>query len=227
MVATATQASGIVSGLDEFRATRAQTLKLAGQLTQQQLEFTAGPNQWSTGEVLDHMILAERVNRDQITRLIEMTRQGRVPELNLTISDLNISVAGVPRRLLALVEGPLTFMNMFVPDGLRNYLTRNRLVPFRNPDAATPRRGRSATELFNDLKVSFQQTEMLFRNNADLDYSKLVLRHPLLGSYNVPGLLRFMAAHEQRHQSQINNITASPQFPRPLSGGKGAPHVEL
>jgi hypothetical protein len=55
MVATATQASGIVSGLDEFRATRAQTLKVAGQLTQQQLEFTAGPNQWSTGEVLDHM----------------------------------------------------------------------------------------------------------------------------------------------------------------------------
>lgn len=227
MVATATQASGIVGGLDEFRATRAQTLKLAGQLTQPQLDFTPGPNQWSAGEVLDHMVLAERVNRDQITRLIEMMRQGGTPELNLTISDLNISIAGVPRRLLALVEGPITFINMFVPNGLRNYLTRNRLVPFRNPDAATPRRGRSATELLNDLKVSFEQTEMLLRNNADLDYSQLILRHPLLGSYNVPGLLQFMAAHEQRHQSQINNIMASPQFPRPPSGGKGAPHVEL
>ena len=227
MVATATQPSGIVGGLDEFRATRNQTLKLAGQFTQPQLEFTTGPDQWSAGEVLDHMILAERVNRDQITRLIELARQGRTPELNLTISDLNISIAGVPRGLLALVAGPLTFMNMFVPDGLRTYLTRNRLVPFRNPDAATPRRGRSATELLNDLKISFQQTEKLFRSNDDLDYDKLILRHPLLGSYNVPGLLRFMAAHEQRHQSQINNITASPQFPRPLSGGKGAPHVEL
>jgi hypothetical protein len=227
MVAIATQASSIAGGLDEFRATRAQTLKLAGQLTQPQLEFTPGSNQWSPGEVLDHMILAEGVNRGQITRLIEMAKEGRTPELNLTIADLNISVAGVPRCLLALVEGPLTLLNMFVPDGLRTFLTRNRLVPFRNPDAATPRRGRSVTELRNDLQSSFQQTETLFRNHAELDYTQLILRHPLLGGYNVPGLLRFMAAHEQRHQSQINNIMASPQFPRPASGGKGAPHVEL
>jgi hypothetical protein len=118
-------------------------------------------------------------------------------------------------------------MNMFVPDSLRNYLTRHRLIPFRHPDAATPRPGRSSTELSNDLKASLQLTENGFRNNADLDLSELILRHPLLGRYEVPALLRFMAAHEQRHQSQINNIMASPQFPRPQLGGKGAPHVKL
>ena len=144
MVATATQAGSLVQGLDEFRATRTRTLALAVGLTQKQLEFRPGLNQWSIGEVLDHMLLAERANRDQIARLIEMKRQGRVPELNLTFSDLNISVAGVPRCLLALLEGPITLMNQFVPDGLRTYLTRNRLIPFRNPDVATPRRGRPA-----------------------------------------------------------------------------------
>ena len=200
--------------LHEFRATRARTLAIAEQLTEKQLEWMPGSNRWSIGEVLDHMILAERVNREQIAKLIEMERQGRVAELSLTFSDLNISVAGVPRSLLPLIEGPITFMNMFVPDGLRNYLTRHRLIPFRNPDVATPRPGRSETDLANDLNASLQETEILLRNNADLDLHKLILRHPLLGSYDVPGLLRFMAAHEQRHQSQINNIIASPRFPK-------------
>jgi uncharacterized damage-inducible protein DinB len=206
MVATATQAGSLVQGLDEFQTTRTRTLAVAGGLTQKQLEFTPELTQWSIGEVLDHMLLAERVNRDQIARLVEMKRQGRMPELNLTFSDLNISVAGVPRCLLPLLEGPITIMNQFVPDGLRTYLTRNRLIPFRNPDVATPRCGRPAAELSSDLKASLQETEILLRNNADLDYNELILRHPLLGSYNVPGLLRFMAAHEERHQAQIKNI---------------------
>jgi hypothetical protein len=214
MAATATRTSSTVPELHEFRATRARTLAITEQLTEKQLEWTPGSKQWSIGEVLDHMILAERVNREQIAKLIEMERHGRVPELSLTFSDLNISVAGVPRSLLPLIEGPITFMNMFVPEGLRNYLTRHRLIPFRNPDVATPRPGRSETDLANDLNASLQETEMLLRNNADLDFHKLILRHPLLGSYDVPGLLRFMAAHEQRHQSQINNIIASPRFPK-------------
>jgi hypothetical protein len=83
------------------------------------------------------------------------------------------------------------------------------------------------TELARDLKASLQQTETLLRANADLDLNELVLRHPLLGTYDVPGLLRFMAAHEQRHQSQINNIIASPQFPTSQPRDKGVPHVEL
>lgn len=227
MVATARAMQNAAPELDELRATRARTLAIARELTQEQLDFTPGPNQWSAGEVLDHMVLAESVNREQIAQLIQKKRDGRIPELNLTFSDLNISVAGVPRRLLPLVVGPITFMNMFVPDGLRNYLTRHRLVPFRNPDIATPRCGRPLTELLRDLKSSLQQTETLLRNNADLDLNELVLRHPLLGTYDVPGLLRFMAAHEQRHQSQINNIIASPQFPTSQPRGKGVPHVEL
>ncbi|HJP91108.1 MAG TPA: DinB family protein [Pyrinomonadaceae bacterium] len=206
--------SGVVPALDEFRATRARTLAIAEQLTRVQVEFTPDSNKWSVGEVLDHMILAERVNRDQIARQIEMKRQDRVAELSLTFSELNISIAGVPHCILSLLEGPITFMNMFVPNGLRNYLTRHRLIPFRNPDVATPQRGRSLTELASDLRSSLQQTETLLRNNADLNFNEMILRHPLLGSYNVPGLLRFMAAHEQRHQSQINNILASPRFPK-------------
>lgn len=227
MVAAATYSSDIEQSLNEFCATRARTLAISRGLTQEQLDFVPRPNRWSAGEVLDHMLLAEGINNDQISRLIELKKAGRNPSLDLSFSDLNISIAYVPRSLLSVFEVPLTFINMLVPNCLRDYLTRHRLVPFQNPDAAAPRRGRTASALTGDLNNSLKKTEALFQSYPSLHYGEMVLRHPLLGSYDVPGLLRFMAAHEQRHQSQIKDIIASPQFPRPPSSGNGGPHVKL
>jgi hypothetical protein len=227
MVAAATYSSEVEPSLNEFRATRAGTLAMARGLTQEQLDFVPGPNRWSAGEVLDHIVLAEGINNDQIAELIALKKAGRDPSLHLSFSDLNISIAYVPRSLLSVFEVPLTFINMFVPNCIRDYLTRRRVVPFQNPDAAAPTRGRTTSALNSDLTDSLRKTEALFQRDPRLDYGQMVLRHPLLGSYDVPGLLRFMAAHEQRHQSQIKNIIASPQFPRPHFSGNGGPHVEL
>ncbi len=212
---TSTVVSRLSDSLAEFHATRARTLAIVEGLTQAELDYTPAPNRWSIGEVLDHMLLGERLNREQIAKLIQLKREGRRPELILTFSDLNISVVGVPRFFLPLFEAPLTVINMFVPDSLRNYLTRTRLIPFRNPDPATPQRGRSTAELRRDLIASLQETEGLFQNNPDLDYDEMVVQHPLLGRYNVPGLLRFMSAHEERHQSQITSIQSAAGFTRP------------
>lgn len=206
--------SDVEQSLDEFRATRARTLAFAEGLSQAQLDFVPGPNRWSIGEVLDHMLLAERLNREQVAKLIQLAREGPKSELVLTFSDLNISVVGFPRSLLPLFEVPLTLMNMFVPESLRNYLTRTRLIPFRNPDPATPHHGRSAAELRHDLIASLQETETLFQSNPQLDYHEMIVQHPLLGRYDVPGLLRFMSAHEERHQSQIAGIQTASFSPK-------------
>jgi DinB superfamily len=214
MVAITANLSAVEQGLAEFRATRENTLAMTKGLSQTDLDYSPAPDRWSIGEVLDHMLLGERLNREQIVKLIELKRAGQRPEMVLTFSDLNISVAGIPSSLLALFHAPLTLMNMFVPNGLRNYLTRKRLIPFRNPDVATPRRGRLAAELRGDLIASLRETERLFQSNPDLDYEEMIVQHPLLGGYDVPGLLRFMSAHEQRHQSQIAGIQTAPQFPR-------------
>jgi hypothetical protein len=224
MVAMATYSTGLAAGLDEFRATRARTLEMSAGLAQEQLDFVPGADRWSIGEVLDHMLLGERLNRDQVAKLIEMARKGRKAELRLTFSDLNVSVAGLPRSLLPALEAPLTLVNMFVPDCLRNYLTRTRLFPFRNPDSATPRRGRSAAQLRGDLVASLQETERLFQSNPDLNYDEMFVQHPLLGRYDVPGLLRFMSAHEERHQSQISDIQTASGFPV-ISRCCGASHA--
>jgi hypothetical protein len=206
MVATATHSSTLRKSLDKFAATRAHTLAMTGNLTQDELDFAPAKNRWSIGEVLDHVLLAEHLNRDQVAKLIRLKREGHRPELRLTFSDLNVSVAGFPRSLLSLFEIPLTLMNTFVPDSWRNYLTRKRVVPFRNPDQGTPQAGRPGAELRKDLIAALQETEKLFQNNPGFDYEEMFIQHPLLGRYDVPGLLRFMSAHEQRHQSQIEQI---------------------
>ena len=211
---TGAHPSGLRESLDELRATRARTLALADGLSQEQSDYAPAPGKWSAGEVLDHVLLAEVTNRGHVAKLIELKRAGRRPELRLTFSDLNVSVAYVPRAVLSLLETPLTLVNMLVPDGLRTYLTRYRLVPFQNPDVAAPRRGRPSLRLRDDLADSLRETEALLQNTPDLDYGEMVVRHPLLGRYDVPGLLRFMSAHEQRHQSQIADLLSDPRFPR-------------
>jgi DinB superfamily len=213
--------------LEMFRSTRSRTIEMADELSQEQLDFAPAAGKWSAGEVLDHLLLAEKLNRDQVAELIELKRTQRKPFVRRTFADVNVSIGYIPKCLLPIFEVPFTLLNTFTPAGVREYMTRNRLVPAQHPDVATPRKGRSAAELRENLARSLKETENLFNANADLHYSEMIAQHPLLGTNNVPGLLRFMAAHEQRHQSQINNIMASPQFPRPQSSGKGVPHVEL
>ena len=215
---TDTHQAGLSRSLEEFRAARSRTLSIAADLTQEQLDYTPARGGWSAGEVLDHMLLAEATNREQIARLVGLRREGRRPELRLGFADVNVSVAYLPRSILPLLEAPLTLVNALVPDGVRNFLTRNRLVPFQNPDQATPRRGRAAEQLRRDLRDGLSETEALFRTNPDLDFGGMVVQHPLLGRYDVPGLLRFMSAHEQRHQSQLADLLSDPRLP----GGRDA-----
>jgi uncharacterized damage-inducible protein DinB len=213
--------------LELFRSTRSRTRALAEQLSQEQLDFKAATGKWSAGEVLDHLLLAEGVNRDQIAELIELRKSQQKPFVRRTFADVNVSVAYIPKSLLPIFEVPFTLLNTLVPVGCREFITRNRLIPAQSPDIAIPRRGRSAAALHEELASSFAETENLFNANPDLDYGEMTVQHPLMGTNNVPELLRFMALHEQRHQSQINNIMLSPQFPRSQPSSKGASDVKL
>jgi uncharacterized damage-inducible protein DinB len=215
------------ASLEMFRSARSRTIALVDQLSQEQLDFTSATGKWSTGEVLDHLLLAEKVNRDQIVELIELKKSQQTPFVRRSFADVNVSVAYIPKSVLPVLEIPFTMLNTFVPTSAREFITRHRLIPAQTPDIATPRKGRLAAELREELADSFKKTETLFKDNPDLDYCEMQVQHPLMGTNNVPELLRFMALHEQRHQSQINNTLASPRFPKPQPNGKGAAHVKL
>lgn len=192
---------------------RAYTLALVGDLTQAQLDYAPASGKWSVGEVLDHLILGQRLNLSYIAEVIEMKKAGHRPVLRLSFADVDVSIGHLPKRIMPALEVPFDVMNMFLPSRVRDFITRHRLIPAQNPELTAPRRSRPADELRNDLISSLKETEALLESNAHLDYDEMIVQHPLLGTNSVSGLLRFLALHEQRHQSQINDILRSPRFP--------------
>ena len=212
--------------LQVFRATRAQTLAMVQELSQRQMDYEPAPGKWSVGEVLDHMVLGQRLNLCYIAEVIAMKKAGRPAVLRLSSTDVDVSIGYLPKRMLPALELPFNVLNMFVPNSVRDFMTQYRLIPAQNPEVTNPRRGRAAEELRNDLIASLRETEELLETHAELDYGEMTIQHPLLGNNDVPRLLRFLALHEQRHQSQIKDVLSNPRFPKSDLGDAGDLHVD-
>jgi len=189
------------------------------ELSQSQMDYRPAAGRWSVGEVLDHLILGQILNLSYISEMIEMKKSGQRPIKKLSFADVDVSIGYIPKSWLPALETPFMVLSLFIPASFRDFMTRYKLVPAQNSEITTPRRARPANELRDDLASSFKETETLLESNADFDYSEMVIQHPLLGTNDIPGLLRFLALHEQRHQSQVNNIMTSAQF-RQLKVGR-------
>lgn len=210
------------ANLERFRSIRARTLAMVQGLSQAQMDYSPAPGTWSIGEVLDHLILSVDVIRGDIADLIELTKAGRQPLLYRSVADFNITTFFIPKFVLPFLEVPFNFLGMFVPDSVREFFVRYRLIPARAADTATPRQGRSAAELRDGLRASLEEIEALLAANPNLDYDKMIHQHPLLGTQNVPHLLYIMGLHEERHQTQISDPLTDSRFPMP--GRDGAEH---
>lgn len=201
------------SALALHRTTRYYTLATVQRLSQRQLDFKPAADKWSVGEVSDHLVLGHRLNLSYMAEVIGLKKAGQRPVLRLNFTDVDVSVAYLPKAVLPAFAVPFKVMNICLPSIVRDFLTRYSLVPAQNAQITTPRRGRTADELCQDLISSMKETEMLLESHQHLDYCEMVVEHPLLGSNTLPGLLRFLALHEQRHQSQIEGVLRSAGFP--------------
>lgn len=191
-----------------MRSAREHTLQMVSDLSQQQSDASPGYRKWSVGEILDHLILSETLIREEIEELIRLKNAGRRPVLHRSASDFNTVPFFLPKFALPFLEVPLTVFSTFVPNVVRDAVLRHSVIPARAADSASPRKGRPKDELLEELRSSFEQTEKLFDSNPNLDFSELVHQHPMLGFQNVPQLLRTLALHEKRHQSQISTVLA-------------------
>jgi len=202
----------VKANLEQLRAVRSRTLTLMQDLSQGQLDYVPEPGEWSVGEVMDHLILAERVLRGDIAILIERTKAGQTPYLYRSFAEFNARPAFIPECALPFLEGPLNFFNMFAPAGIREYLIRYSPVRALAPDVSLPRPGRTKAELCEDLHSMLHETEALFAANPHFHYDQMRHQHPLFGVQTVPQLLRALWLHEQAHQDQLARILTSPEF---------------
>jgi hypothetical protein len=201
------------NNLERFRSIRARTLAMVQVLSQEQMDYSPAPGTWSIGEVVDHLILSVDVIREDIAELIELTKAGRQPLLYRSAADFNITTFFIPKCALPFLEVPFNFLNTFVPDSVREFFVRYRLVPARAADTATPRQGKSVAELLDGLRSSLEEMQALFAANPNLDYDTMIHQHPLLGTQNVLHLLYTVGLHEERHQSQISDLLTDSRFP--------------
>lgn len=181
-------------GLEEIRsrleADMAALLEAVGHLTQDQADWRPASDRWSVGEVLHHLVLANRSFALQARTLI---RQGRREGLRAREG----ARRHWPRlRLMAevTVSGPVA-----------------------HPAPSTPTPGLPLEGLLRDLAESHQAVAGLIPLLEPLDMEALRARHPLGFEMNLFQWVDVAGAHERRHLPQIKEIMAHEGFP-PLEG---------
>jgi len=200
--------------LQQLASARDQTLERVGGLDQHRLEYSPAPGRWSVGEVLDHLVLMEDYFRALIDRLIEQTRVGEIPLVGITFADFNPSPQFLPKARLPALEALFAVLSGVTPFKAKELFARYRLVKMEAPDIGLPRGGRARSELTDDLLTAIRRTEALFDSHPELDYRRMVVRHPFFGRTNVLQILNVLTLHERRHHRQIGDIVSSPGFPK-------------
>ncbi len=206
--------SGRPKAFDEFRDARSETLALAGDLTQEQLDFSTSPRKWSVGEVLDHLVRIDEVFREEYDELLRRwkKRRGGV-SLYRGLADAGFSLPLVPDAFLPLFDVPMAMAGILFPRQIRQAVFSNRAVPAKAPARIEPRKGRPADELRGDLAGFEEYLERFFDGNPDVEWERLRYYNPLCGLTNLPGVMSFIASHEGRHQGQIREVLAAKGFP--------------
>lgn len=196
----------IWKNLELLTSTRARTFELVQGLTQGQIDWQPRPGKWSAGEQLHHLVLADSLYRHQMEELIGLAKAGRPTVIRRTLEDINFRPNFVPAAALPLFEIPFTVANLFIPTMVRELMIRRQIFPAQRPDIAKPVRGKAKADLTGTLERSLRATVELIEQNRDLPFSEMKVEHPVLGTSDVPFLVRLTALHEQRHQEQLLEI---------------------
>lgn len=190
---------------DHFSRVRRDTLALIGSLSQDQLDRRPAESKWSAGEVADHILRVERYYQQEMRELVQRARRGEGTVLTRRFADFNVRLRFLPEFLLEWVEWPMQWANPWIPDWLRQTLMEFPVLRALAPDQATPTRGRLKEDLLIELAASLDQLLSFVTENSDLQWDRLVHRHPVLGHNPLPALFRLLILHEVRHQGQIRS----------------------
>jgi hypothetical protein len=202
------------AGLHQYRVAREGTLSIIRNLSQNQASFKPATNVWSIGEIVEHLLMTEDLYRAQIQDLIVLARRGGGTNIDLTFKEINTSVAYIPRELIPFFSVPLRVFNMFVPQPVREVMFRLPLIPAVAPTVSTPSTVRPIEELRACCTTSLAATEAVFSSDLPANTDRMTLTHPILGTNNIAQIFRIIAAHEERHHTQMRGVLHNSRFPK-------------
>jgi len=202
--------SRIHQELERLDRGRRKTLHLVESLSREEMNRRPVTGGWSAGELLDHLVLTEKLYRGELQELVDLARAGRRPYLNRLLTDLPFPFLDLlPRPVLALASVPLTFAGVFVPRQAVETFLRFPFIKVNAPPAIQPQAGQNADHLRRQLRESLASIRALFSENGDLDFRRFTYQHPILGLTNGVAMLGVIASHEERHQAQLQRIVTA------------------
>ncbi|MGE5680914.1 MAG: DinB family protein [Bacillota bacterium] len=176
--------------IDEYKAASEKVKTLLEPLTQQQLNWSPSPGEWSVAQCISHLIVTGNEYLQQIKQTIKHAAESS-------------SVSEDPLRY-SLV-GKL-FVNMMEPPVKKKMKHPKEFNPavINQKDLLI----REFSELNEELIAALQSSE-----NLDISRIKIISPVSKFLRFNLTDVFAFTAAHERRHIWQAENIMKAEGFP--------------
>ncbi len=169
---------------NDLETVRAEVLREVEGLSQDQSNWKPAEKEWSIGEIVDHLTLAE-IATGKVTA--KLTREAEAAG----------RLAPFPRDLASFAVLPLR-----PGDGRA-----------QAPSVVWPQYGKAISDLVATMKATRERSRGSVETLANVDPRPLTFKHPLLGDLDVAQWWTLQAAHDGIHLAQIRAARASPGFP--------------
>ncbi|MGH7332041.1 MAG: DinB family protein [Candidatus Rokuibacteriota bacterium] len=168
----------------ELPTVRAQVLREAEGLSQAQADWKPSEKDWSVGEIIDHLTIAEIATGKLTTKL---TREAEAAG----------GLAPFPDDLAGFAALPAD------PPG-----------PAEAPPVVWPSRGKSIDELITAMKATRERSRQSVERLGTIDARPLTFKHFRLGELNLAQWWMLQAQHDGIHLAQIRDVKRAPRFPK-------------
>jgi hypothetical protein len=168
----------------DLEAVRAEVLREVEGLAQAQADWKPGARDWSVGEIVHHLTIAEIATGKLTTKL---TREAEAAgTLKPFPADL--------RELRPLSAEPAAAAEA--------------------PQVVWPEHGRPIAALVADMKATRERSRQSIEKLATIDPRPLVFKHFRLGDLDLSQWWRLQVQHDGIHLRQIRDVKARPGFPK-------------
>ena len=169
---------------DDLEAVRAEILQEVDGLSQPQADWRPAETDWSVGEIVHHLTIAEIATGKLTTKL---TRD----------ADAAGTLKPFPAELRELAP-----------------LSAEPAASAQAPPIVWPERGKPIATLLTDLRATRERSRQSIEKLATVDPRPLVFKHFRLGDLDLSQWWRLQAQHDAIHLRQIRDVKASPGFPK-------------
>lgn len=168
---------------DQLQAVRGEVLREVEAVSQRQADWKPADTEWSIGEVIDHLTVAEAATGKVTTKL---TREAEAAG----------TLRPWPAGLSALAPLPAW------PPG-----------PAEAPSVVWPSHGKPLGELIAAMKATRERSRQSMERLASVDPRGLLFPHGRLGPLDLGQWWTLQAEHDRIHLAQLRAIKRAPGFP--------------